>query len=152
MELQYRRPDGSFVALIRGYPYHIVDGDPLFSEASSAAASLGEALPFEPPSPPQPEPPPADISDRQFAQGLAELALITEAEAEDWVAAGTLPPPLVALVNQLPAEERFPARMLLRGATRFEFSHPLAEAFAQLADPPWSAAQREAFWRHCATL
>lgn len=93
-----------------------------------------------------------DISDRQFAQGLAELGLISEPEAEDWVAAGTLPPALATMVEKLPAERRFAARMLLRGATRFEFSHPLAEDFAQLADPPWSTEQRAAFWRHCATL
>ena len=68
------------------------------------------------------------------------------------MAAGTLPPALLVLVDQLPAEQRFPARMLLRGATRFEFAHPLAEAFAGLADPPWSTEAREAFWRHCATL
>lgn len=101
---------------------------------------------------PEPEPVIADISDRQFAQGLAELGLISEADAEEWVAAGTLPPALMALVDQLPAEERFPARMLLRGATRLEFNHPLAKASAQLAVPPWTTEARAAFWRHCATL
>ena len=102
--------------------------------------------------PPQPNERIGDISDRQFAQGLAELGLIAEDEAEEWVAAGTLPPALLALVDQLPAEQRFPARMLLRGATRFEFGHPLAEAFANLASPPWTTEARAAFWRHCATL
>ena len=96
--------------------------------------------------------PPVDISDRQFAQGLAELGLISEAEAEEWVAAGTLPPALVALVDQLPEGERFAARMLLRGATRFEVGHPLAEALGLLATPPWTPEARAAFWWHCATL
>ena len=93
-----------------------------------------------------------EISDRQFAQGLAEFGLVTTAEAEEWVAAGTLPPALAAMVEQLPDAQRFSARMLLRGATRFEFNHPLAEAFAALADPPWSTTDRAAFWRYCATL
>ncbi|CAM5767195.1 hypothetical protein [Bosea minatitlanensis] len=95
---------------------------------------------------------PDDISRRQFAQGLAELGLIAEADAEEWTANGTLPAAILALVDALPAEQRFPARMLVRGATKFEFSHPLAEAFAGLADPPWSLETRAAFWRHCATL
>ncbi|MCO5092004.1 hypothetical protein [Bosea sp. (in: a-proteobacteria)] len=96
--------------------------------------------------------PVAEISDRQFAQGLAGLGLISEVEAEEWVAAGTLPAAILALVEQLPEVGRFPARMLLRGATRFAFGHPLADAFAGLADPPWSTEARAAFWRHCASL
>lgn len=152
MDLLHSRPDGSFVALVNGRPYHVQPGDePLWSEAVAAAALLTDPLPPEA----MPEPldlPPVEISDRQFAQGLAELGLISEAEAEEWVAAGTLPAALVALVDQLPAEERFAARMLLRGATRFEFGHPLAETFGQLATPPWTPEARAAFWRHCATL
>lgn len=59
MDLQYRRPDGSFVALLNGLPYHVVDGDPLFAEAASLAADLGDALPFEP----TPEPAPITVDD-----------------------------------------------------------------------------------------
>jgi hypothetical protein len=151
VELLFRRDDGSFVARISGHPYHVIPGDPHWADALEKAAELGKALGFEPP-PPVIELPPGAISDRQFAQGLAEAGLISEDEAEEWVAAGTLPAPLVALVDLLPAEQRFAARMLLRGATRFEFTHPLAEAFAQLANPPWSVEARKAFWRHCATL
>ncbi len=99
-----------------------------------------------------PPPPPEDISDRQFAQGLTELGLIAEDEAEEWVASGVLPAAILDLVGQLPEAERFAARMLLRGATKFEFAHPLAEAFAQLSSPPWSTEARADFWRHCATL
>lgn len=55
MELHYRRPDGSFVATVRGLPYHIVDGDPLFEEAQANGANL----PLEP----IPEPPPLTIDD-----------------------------------------------------------------------------------------
>ncbi|SIQ75990.1 hypothetical protein SAMN05880592_105159 [Bosea sp. TND4EK4] len=151
VELLFRREDGSFVARVGGLPYHVIPGDPLWEDAAEQAAELGQALGFEPPSPVV-ELPPGAISDRQFAQGLAEAGLISEDEAEEWVAAGALPAPLIALVDLLPVGQRFAARMLLRGATRFEFAHPLAEAFAALADPPWSAEYRAAFWRHCATL
>lgn len=129
---------------------------PLVAEGQRARWINSDWLVEAVPPPPEPDDPqdgsPGAISDRQFAQGLAEAGLISEDEAEEWVAAGTLPAPLVALVDLLPAEQRFAARMLLRGATRFEFAHPLAEAFALLADPPWSAEDRAAFWRHCATL
>lgn len=151
MELQYRRPDGSFVAIINGLPYHVTADDQHFEAATAAAGELGDDLPFEPEAP-LVETPIPDISDRQFAQGLAELELISEAEAEEWVAAGTLPPALLDLVNELPSEQRFPARMLLRGATKFEYGHPLAQTFAQLADPPWSDEARTDFWWHCAGL
>ena len=151
ISLLHRREDGSLVASVNGLPYHVVPGDPFWPAAHEALAALAEPLPPEP-APAAAEPPIEDISDRQFAQGLAELGLISEAEAEEWVAAGTLPAPLLALVDKLPPERRFSARMLLRGATRFAFAHPLAEDFAQLAEPPWSTETRAAFWRHCATL
>lgn len=59
MEIQYRRPDGSFVALVNGLPYHVVDGDSLYAEA----AEFGADLPFEP----QPESSPVTLDDYRFA-------------------------------------------------------------------------------------
>jgi len=44
MEIQYRRNDGSFVAIVNGNPYHITPHDPLFLEAKE----LGQDAPFEP--------------------------------------------------------------------------------------------------------
>jgi hypothetical protein len=48
MDVQFRRPDGSFVATVKGLPYHIIESDPLFAEAQIA----GEDAPFEPGPPP----------------------------------------------------------------------------------------------------
>lgn len=59
MELQYRRPDGSFVAIVNGNPYHIIEGDPLFAEAQAAGADL----PLEP----APEPRPLTLDDFRAA-------------------------------------------------------------------------------------
>src|SRR5690349_16849961 len=50
MELQFRRPGGSFVAIVNGLPYHIIEGDPLYAEAEQA----GQNLPLEPVSKPDP--------------------------------------------------------------------------------------------------
>lgn len=55
MEMQFRRPDGTFVAIVRGMPYHVVKSNPLFAQAQAAADKLGKSLPFEPP-PPEPSP------------------------------------------------------------------------------------------------
>jgi hypothetical protein len=97
--------------------------------------------------PPQP---PDEISDRQFAQGLAVQGVITEAEAEEWVGPGTVPAALLAFVAQLPAADQFPARMLLRGATIFRRSHPLTATFS--AANGWTDAQTDAFWWFCSGL
>lgn len=43
-EVQFRRPDGTFVILLRGQPYHVVPADPLFAEVALAGADA----PFEP--------------------------------------------------------------------------------------------------------
>lgn len=54
MELLYSRPDGSYVALVNGYPYHIKEGDePLWGEALATAGGLTEPLPAEPAPEPQ---------------------------------------------------------------------------------------------------
>jgi hypothetical protein len=44
MNIQYRRPDGSFIATINGLPYHVTASDPLFAQAQTA----GAGKPFEP--------------------------------------------------------------------------------------------------------
>lgn len=95
-------------------------------------------------------PPPHNISDRQFVQGLAVAGLITEAEAEEWVGPGTVPAGLLALVDALPEPDRFAARMLLRGATTFDRYHPLVDTLSTSYE--WSSAQTDEFWRMCATL
>lgn len=65
MELQYRRPDGSYLAQVNGLPYHIIEGDPLFAEAQTNGADL----PLEP----VPEPAAITVDDYRTAiQGLVD--------------------------------------------------------------------------------
>ena len=77
-----------------------------------------------------PPPVPPSISDRQFCQQLAVMKLITEQEAEDAVAPGTIPATLAALVEMLPEQARHDARMLLKGATVFERHHEMTDTIA----------------------
>ncbi|KRE08164.1 hypothetical protein ASE61_00670 [Bosea sp. Root670] len=79
-----------------------------------------------------PGPAVATISDRQFAQQLAELGKISEAEALAWAARGEPPAALETAIDKLPAEERFAARMLLSSATKYEFGHPLCPKLGAL--------------------
>jgi hypothetical protein len=70
------------------------------------------------------------ISDRQFFQQLAIAGLITEDEALAAVMTGTIPQAMEAFVEALPTgQQQFSARMVLCGATTFERSHPLVQAF-----------------------
>lgn len=72
MELQYRRPDGTFVALVDGLPYHVIKGDAAYwADAVKAAKKMGDKLPLEPD--PEPEP----MTRLPFA---AFLELLTDAE------------------------------------------------------------------------
>jgi hypothetical protein len=128
MQVQYRRADGSFVALINGLPYHIAPGDPLFAAAQAA----GGKAPFEP----QP-PAPTDEQKRArmkmtFAQlliGLVAENWITEAEGEAWLA-GTLPAAVSALIATLPAGQRFPAKARASRPSVVLRTDPLVTALA----------------------
>jgi hypothetical protein len=67
--LQYRRMDGSFVATVRGMPYHITASDPRFQQAVARAQSMGDALPYEP----LPQQPTETLRDYEDAiQGLVD--------------------------------------------------------------------------------
>ncbi|HEY5795407.1 MAG TPA: hypothetical protein VIU82_10355 [Bosea sp. (in: a-proteobacteria)] len=108
----------------------------------------GEVVVTDPPA--APGMPLLPLSPRQFAQGLALAGHITEEEAEEWVGPGTVPAALLDLVANLPGDEQFAARMLLRGATSFEHTHPLTAALA--ASYGWTPQQTDQFWRDCALL
>jgi len=82
---------------------------------------------------------PKAISDRQFFHALAKRSIISEAEAEAAVATGEIPAAMQAIVDALPADQRFDTRMILRGAVEFRRSHPLVAAFG--AALGWSEAQ-----------
>jgi hypothetical protein len=103
MEMLFKRPDGSFVAVRDGWPYHITAEDPLFDAAREAAQKLGSGLAFEP-EPLQPELTVADYEtaiqarvdevarSRQFRDGvtMASYAVSTNpvwaAEAQAFIA------------------------------------------------------------------
>jgi hypothetical protein len=64
MDLECRRPDGTFViTLENGWPYHVTQEDELFAEAQTLAEELGDDLPLETP----PEPAPPSVDDFRFA-------------------------------------------------------------------------------------
>lgn len=104
--------------------------------------------PYEPP--PAPSPVPAVISDRQFAQQLAVLGTITEAEALAWAARGELPDAMEAAIAALPESDRFGARMLLASATTYERAHPLVAQLGALLE--YDAADLDDLWRAAGEL
>jgi len=101
-------------------------------------------------------PVPAEISDRQFAQGLATwqgfgaTKPITQAEALAWVKAGTLPASMQQFVDNLPSDAAFAANMLLSGATIFNRAHPMVATFGQALG--MDSAALDAFWIFCSQL
>ncbi|CAM5769766.1 hypothetical protein [Bosea minatitlanensis] len=98
----------------------------------------------------EPQPALAAISDRQFAQQLAVLGAISEAEALAWAARGELPAAIEAAVDALPEEQRFGARMLLASATTYERGHPLVAALADLLG--YDAGAVDDLWRAAVLL
>lgn len=95
-------------------------------------------------------PVPASISDRQFAQQLAILGAISEAEAIAWAARGDLPAAIETAVLALPEGDRFAARMLLSSATIYERAHPLVSALGAILS--YDHAAFDTLWREAAAL
>lgn len=102
-----------------------------------------------PPVPP-PLPVPEVISDRQFFQQLAIMNVITQDEAVAAVATGTIPPAMATLIDALPADEQFDARMKLCGAVEFHRSEPLVETLGGAIG--WTDEQIDDLWRAAAQL
>ena len=108
MEVTYRRADGSFVAMVKGRPYHVTAGDPLFAETQRD----GAGAPMEPAASqltPEELRTSMRLSRAQLLIGLVSERWITEAEGTAWLI-GTLPASVEALIATLPAEQRFIAR------------------------------------------
>jgi hypothetical protein len=72
------------------------------------------------------------------------MGQITEAEALAAVQTGAIPAAFVPVIDALPTEDAFAARMLLTGATVFERNHPMTAAFA--AGLGWTEAQIDGLW------
>ncbi len=93
---------------------------------------------------------PEEISDRQFFQQLSIMGLISEEEAEAAVSTGTLPPAMLVFIGQLPTEQQFPARMLLKGATSFRRSNPFVSEFGAMQG--MTSSEIDDLWRAAAAL
>jgi hypothetical protein len=79
---------------------------------------------FTDPNPPVPMAIP-DISRRQFYQQAAIAKFITQDEAIGVISTGSMPSELQNIIDNLPAEERFNAQMLLLGAQTFQYNNKL---------------------------
>lgn len=115
MSVQFRRPDGSFVMLVNGLPFHVTSDHPLFAANVGAAQSA----PLEPGAvAPSIEAQRAAmiLTDIQFAIACVGAGLMTAQEAEDWVGAGVLPAAAETAIAALPEAQRAAARIRFRGA------------------------------------
>ena len=139
MNVVFKRQDGTFVIDRNGLLYHVVQSDPLFA----AAQTVGASAPFEP-APPAPVP--AQTVQITFAQlliGLVTEGWITEAEGDGWLV-GTPPPPVVALIGQLPPGQRFAAKARALRPSIVLRSDPLVLALGTMQGK--SQAQLDAFF------
>lgn len=127
-------------------PMKMVDGELV----ALAGAELADFL-LRLDAPPQ-LPVPEVISDRQFAQQLAILGTITEAEAIAWAARGDLPETLDQAIATLRVEGgvQFAARMLLTSATAYHRSHPMTATLGGILG--YDTAQLDELWRAAALL
>jgi hypothetical protein len=121
--------------------------DELFSYQGLRKFIDGEVVVYTPL--PQPAPVPAEVSDRQFFQHLAISGLITEEEAYTYMQVGQLPPAFVAMIDQLPTNQRFDAKMKLMANT-FRRDNPYVGVFAAMKG--MRSEQVDDLWRAAATL
>ena len=139
MDVFFKRPDGTFVIQVNGYPYHAIPGDPLFVAAQAA----GVDAPFEPePLPPEP----VQTTQITFAQlliGLVTEGWITEAEGGGWLV-GTLPAPVLAVIATLPSNQQFAAKARAIRPSAVVRADPLVAALA--AAEGKSSADIDAFF------
>ena len=96
-----------------------------------------------------PTPVPQSISDRQFFQQLAVAGIISQDQALASNAA-VIPAPLLAIIDAMPSDQQFAAKMLVSGATVFERNHPMTEAIGGAYG--WNGAQIDAFFTAAAAL
>jgi hypothetical protein len=96
-------------------------------------------------------PVPASVSDRQFAQALAEVGDLPWDIAEEWAATGTVPEAILAILAAIPDElTRNRASMFLRSAQIYERHHPMTETLLNAMGK--TADESDNLWRLAATL
>lgn len=94
---------------------------------------------------------PESVSDRRFSQALAEMEVITWAEAKAWGSRGDIPAALQAAVAAIPDElARNRAEHFLSSCTEFDRHHPMTAALA--AAMGWSDTQLDELWLFASTL
>lgn len=108
----------------------------------------GAVVPYDPP--PLPPTVPDAITDRQFAQALAERGTITWAEAQAWGSRGDVPAAFGQALAKLSDIDRNRASMFLGAATVFERQRPIVRTI--LRDMGWTNRQIDQFWTFAATL
>jgi hypothetical protein len=119
---------------------------PVFADLVDVDGSPHLQRTFEPIAPEIPD----VVSDRQFFQRLANMGLITELEAEDAVSSGVIPAAMLALVEELPEDRRFAARMFLKGATTFRRDHEMTATIGSLYG--MDSAAIDDLWRQASLL
>ena len=135
INLMHRRSDGTFVIEQNGYPYHVVQDDPLYSEVAQAAQGI--ELPPEV----QPEPPRfvmPTITARQLRLALLGLGL-TGAQVEAQIAA----------MPGTPAQ-REAAMIEWEYATTYQRDHQLVAMLG--AALGLTTAQIDDAWKEAATI
>lgn len=144
MEVTYKRPDGTYVAVVNGLPYHIMQDDPLFPEAEAA----GQNAPYEP----EPEYPTEEevrasispLSKPQLQIGLVMEGWITEAEGRAWITQNTLPPAMTAVIDTLPAEQQIAALARAHSMSQAERMDPLVASLGKAEGK--SPEEIDTFW------
>lgn len=132
------------------------DGHSIVEETAAVLEIGGTYLSgvYTPPS--HQEPPPVStapfpqaISDRQFFQQLAVAGIITEADALASNAA-VIPAALLTIIEAMPADQQFAAKMLVSGATVYERNHPMTLAIG--AARGMTSEQIDDFFRAASVL
>lgn len=92
---------------------------------------------------------PDEISRRQFFQLLAIKSIISEDDAVSAAGGGVIPDALLALIQQLPEDQQFNARILIASAQTFQRSNQFTAAIGEFygmsstdLDDFWTAARK----------
>ncbi|TPG53286.1 hypothetical protein EAH89_17365 [Roseomonas nepalensis] len=133
-------------------PDGLVENTVMLPEGSTMGLPQGYALTFtEPPAPPAPPlPVPSSVRLLRFLAGLGAYGFATPEELLAAAKFGDLPFQIEELVNQLPAELAFKARLDFAGMVDVDRDNPLIVMFA--ASKGLDEAATDEFFRVCDSL
>jgi hypothetical protein len=153
--LTYSRPDGSYVGVVNGMPYHLLDDitvcpPDLWQAALELVAANGEPPQEPPPPPPEPAPMPK-ITRRQCARALfARTPPMITGEEAIAMSAWAEPPAMIETVfAAMPEPDQTSARIDF-ASELYERSNPLLNAAMTAAGS--TPAEIDAFFRAAAAL